>query len=142
MPALRDGADLDAALAALPDEVMQRRVRHIVTENARVQEAAEVLGAGRVADLAPLLDASHTSMRDDFEITAPTVDLAVETAREAGALGARMTGGGFGGCIIALVPTGRADAVAGAVAEAFAAAGYAAPRHFVGSPSRGAHRLV
>ena len=142
VPALRDVTDLDAALAALPDEVMQRRVRHIVTENARVLEAAEVLGEGRVADLAPLLDASHTSMRDDFEITASTVDLAVETAREAGALGARMTGGGFGGCIIALVPSGRADAVAGAVAEAFADAGFDAPRHFVGLPSRGAHRLV
>jgi galactokinase len=142
VPALRDVSDLDAALAALPDEVMQRRVRHIVTENARVLAAAEVLEAGRVSDLAPLLDASHTSMRDDFEITAPTVDLAVETARVAGALGARMTGGGFGGCIIALVPTGRADAVAGAVAEAFASAGYDAPRHFVGLPSEGAHRLA
>ena len=142
VPALRDVSDLDAALADLPDEVMQRRVRHIVTENARVLAAAEVLGAGRVRDLAPLLDASHTSMRDDFEITAPTVDLAVETARAAGALGARMTGGGFGGCIIALVPTGQADAVAEAVAEAFAAAGFDAPRHFVGLPSQGAHRLV
>ena len=97
-------------------------------------------GRGRVAELAPLLDASHTSMRDDFEITVPTVDLAVETARAAGAPGARMTGGGFGGCIIALVPTGRADAVAAAVADAFAAAGHAAPEHFVGVPSQGAHR--
>nr|WP_294694716.1 galactokinase [uncultured Friedmanniella sp.] len=142
VPALRDVTDLDAALAALPDEVMQRRVRHIVTENARVLAAAEVLDAGRVRELAPLLDASHTSMRDDFEITAPTVDLAVETARAAGALGARMTGGGFGGCIIALVPAGRTDTVAQAVAEAFAKAGYDAPRHFVGLPSRGAHRLT
>ncbi len=141
VPALRDVDDLDAALAALPDAVMQRRVRHVVTENARVQAAAEVLQAGRVPELAPLLDASHASMRDDFEITVATVDLAVETAREAGALGARMTGGGFGGCIIALVPTGRADAVAAAVAEAFAAAGHAAPQHFVGVPSRGAHRV-
>jgi galactokinase len=123
VPALRDVTDLDAALAALPEEV-----------------AAEVLQNGQVAELAPLLDASHTSMRDDFEITAPTVDLAVETARAAGALGARMTGGGFGGCIIALVPAGRADAVAAAVADAFDAAGYAAPQHFVGVPSQGAHR--
>ena len=69
--ALRDVTDLDAALAALPDDVMRRRVRHVVTENARVQEAAELLRAGRVADLAPLLDASHASMRDDFEITVP-----------------------------------------------------------------------
>ncbi len=141
LAALRDVPDLDAALAALPAEVMQRRVRHVVTENARVQTAAGVLQAGRVADLAPLLDASHASMRDDFEITVPTVDLAVDTARRAGALGARMTGGGFGGCIIALVPTGRADAVAAAVADAFSAAGHAAPQHFVGVPSQGAHRL-
>jgi len=140
VPALRDVGDLDAALAALPEDVMRRRVRHVVTENARVQAAAAVLQAGRVAELAPLLDASHASMRDDFEITVPTVDLAVETARAAGAVGARMTGGGFGGCIIALVPTGRADAVAAAIADAFAEAGYAAPQHFVGVPSQGAHR--
>ncbi|GAA1436506.1 galactokinase [Microlunatus lacustris] len=142
VPALRDVDDLDAALAALPEEVMRRRVRHVVTENARVQAAAAVLQRGQVAELAPLLDASHVSMRDDFEITAPTVDLAVETARAAGAVGARMTGGGFGGCIIALVPTGRADAVAAAVADAFAEAGFAPPQHFVGVPSRGAHRAV
>ena len=63
---------------------MRRRVRHVVTENGRVLAAADLLRAGRVADLAPLLDASHASMRDDFEITVPTVDLAVETARAAG----------------------------------------------------------
>ena len=95
--------DLDAALAELPDPVMRRRVRHVVTENARVVDAAKTLQAGRLADVAPLLDV-RTSMRDDFEITVPTVDLAVETARRAGALGARMTGGGFGGCILALIP--------------------------------------
>jgi galactokinase len=80
-------------------------------------------------------------MRDDFEITVPTVDLAVETAREAGALGARMTGGGFGGCIIALVPAGEADAVATRIGSAFADAGYGPPSHFVGLPSPGAGRL-
>ncbi|MFL6063785.1 MAG: galactokinase [Friedmanniella sp.] len=141
VPALRDVTDLDAALAQLPDPVMQRRVRHVVTEDARVEAAAEVLSAGRAADLAPLLDASHTSMRDDFEITVPTVDLAVETARAAGALGARMTGGGFGGCIIALVPSSRADAVASEVSAAFAGAGFGPPSHFVGLPSAGASRL-
>jgi galactokinase len=141
VPALRDVRDLDAALGRLPDEVMRRRVRHVVTENARVLEATEVLSAGRPHDLAPLLDASHVSMRDDFEITVPTVDLAVETAREAGALGARMTGGGFGGCIIALVPAGEADAVATRIGSAFADAGYGPPSHFVGLPSPGAGRL-
>ena len=66
--ALRDVANLDAALDQLPDPVIQRRVRHVVTENARVLEAVNVLRAGRIADLAPLLDASHASMRDDFEM--------------------------------------------------------------------------
>ena len=112
LAALRDVDDLDAALGRLADPVMRRRVRHVVTENDRVRQAAEVLRAGQIRALAPLLDASHASMRDDFEITVPPVDLAVEVARASGALGARMTGGGFGGCIIALVGTGEASGVA------------------------------
>jgi galactokinase len=139
--ALRDVTDLDDALDRLDDEVMRRRVRHVVTENARVLAAVEVLDEGRIADLAPLLDASHASMRDDFQITVPTVDLAVETARAAGALGARMTGGGFGGCIIALVPAGTSDPVADRIESAFTAAGFGTPAHFVGIPSAGARRV-
>jgi galactokinase len=141
LPALRDVGDLAAALDQLDDDVMQRRVRHVVTENARVQAAAEVLRASRVADLGPLLDASHASMRDDFEITVPTVDLAVESARAAGAIGARMTGGGFGGCIIALLPTGQSRAVTERIAADFASAGFGAPVGFVGVPSAGAGRV-
>jgi galactokinase len=141
VPALRDVSDLDAALAQLPDPAMKRRVRHVVTENARVLEAVNVLRAGRIADLAPLLDASHESMRDDFEITVPQVDLAVETARASGALGARMTGGGFGGCIIALVELGEGDRIGREIAESFAAAGYGRPVHFSAVPSGGAQRL-
>jgi galactokinase len=139
--ALRDVTDLNTALTKLPDPVMRRRVRHVVTENARVLEAAEVLQAGLFADLAPLLDASHTSMRNDFEITVPTVDLAVETARKAGALGARMTGGGFGGCIVALIRAGESDRVFQEVADAFADADFTAPAAFVAVPSTGAVRL-
>ena len=142
VPALRDVTDLEQALASLPDPVMRRRVRHVVTENARVLQAVAVLEAGRLSDLAPLLDASHSSMRDDFEITVPTVDLAVEAAREAGALGARMTGGGFGGCIIALVRVGAADTVAGHIAARFAAAGFRPPAHFAAHPSGGARRVT
>ena len=138
--ALRDVTDLDAALAELPDPVMRRRVRHVVTENGRVLEAAETLQAGRLADIAPLLDASHTSMRDDFEITVPTVNLAVETARRAGALGARMTGGGFGGCILALIPAGEFGGVFQEVTTAFAKAGFKAPAAFIAVPSAGAGR--
>jgi galactokinase len=139
--ALRDVTNLDAALEQLADPVIQRRVRHVVSENARVLEAVEVLRASRIADLAPLLDASHASMRDDFEITVPQVDLAVETARAAGALGARMTGGGFGGCIIALVQAGDVERVGSEIARSFADAGFRPPVHFAALPSAGAHRL-
>jgi galactokinase len=139
--ALRDVINLDAALEQLADPVIQRRVRHVVSENARVLEAVEVLRAGRIADLAPLLDASHASMRDDFEITVPQVDLASDTARAAGALGARMTGGGFGGCIIALVPAGEAERVGGEIVHSFAAAGFGQPMYFTAVPSAGARRL-
>ncbi len=139
--ALRDVTDLDAALARLDDPVTRRRVTHVVTENARVEQAADLLRQGRVADLGPLLDASHTSMRDDFEITVAQVDLAVEVARGHGALGARMTGGGFGGCIIALLEQGRADEVARTVQAAYSEAGYADPEYFVSVPASGAGRI-
>jgi galactokinase len=141
IPALRDVTDLDAALDQLPDPVLKRRVRHVVTENARVLEAADVLRAGRIADLAPLLDASHESMRDDFEITVPQVDLAVKTARASGAPGARMTGGGFGGCIIALVELGDSARIGEMIVESFGAAGYGPPVYFTAVPSTGAQRL-
>lgn len=142
IPALRDVTDLDDALSRLDDEVMRKRVRHVVTENSRTLEAYEVARKGRLADLAPLLDASHASMRDDYEITVDTVDLAVETARAAGALGARMTGGGFGGCIIALCRTGEGESIAREVAAAFAAAGHQAPEWFTATPAQGAGRLA
>ncbi|MCC2593076.1 galactokinase [Tessaracoccus sp. OS52] len=142
LPALRDITDLDAALAELDDEVMRKRVRHVVTENARTEEAFRVATGGRLADLAGLLDASHESMRLDYEITVPTVDLAVETARSAGALGARMTGGGFGGCIIALCHLGAGDGIGQEIAKAFATAGHGAPEWFIATPSPGAGRLA
>jgi galactokinase len=141
LAALRDVTNLAAALDALADPVIRRRVRHVVTENARVLQAVDVLRTGRIADLAPLLDASHASMRDDFEITVPQVDLAVDVARASGALGARMTGGGFGGCIIALVPAGKAEQMGGEIVRSFADAGYGPPAHFAALPSAGAQRL-
>ncbi|MDO5737024.1 MAG: galactokinase [Propionibacteriaceae bacterium] len=142
IPALRDVTDLDDALAKLDDEVMQKRVRHVVSENSRTLEAYELARQGRLADLAPLLDASHASMRDDYEITVDTVDLAVETAKAAGALGARMTGGGFGGCIIALCHTGSGETIAQEIAAAFAAAGHRSPEWFIATPAGGAGRLA
>ena len=141
VPALRDVTDLEEALSQLEDETLRKRVRHVVTENERVLQAFELAKRGDLPGLAPLLDASHASMRDDYEITVPTVDLAVEAARAAGALGARMTGGGFGGCIIAQTHAGEADGIGRAVAGAFAEAGYGTPEWFSATPAPGAGRL-
>ncbi len=140
VPALRDITDLDAALAQLP-ELIGRRVRHIVTENARVLGSVEALDGGDYARLGALMTASHASMRDDYEITETSVDLAVVTACAAGALGARMTGGGFGGCVLALVRAEQVDEVAAAVTAAFAEASLGVPVTFRGRPSAGARRL-
>lgn len=141
--ALRDVpvTGLDEALARLTDETMVRRVRHVVTENARVLEAVRLAKQGRLSDLAPLLDASHASMRDDFEITVATVDLAVEVAKDAGALGARMTGGGFGGCVIALCAQGEGQRIGSEIAEAFRLAEFRTPSWFTVTPAPGAGRL-
>jgi galactokinase len=134
---------LDApAFGELPD-VRRRRARHVVTENARVLAVAAILRAG--ADpraIGPLLTESHDSLRDDFEVTVPQLDLAVESALAAGAHGARMTGGGFGGCVLALVDTERLPAVTEGVASAFQEHGFAAPTSFLAHPSAGAERLA
>ncbi|MFG3553262.1 galactokinase [Micromonospora sp. NPDC047557] len=141
--ALRDVAvdQLDSALARLDDEETRRRVRHVVTEDQRVLDTVALLRAGRVRDIGPLLTASHVSMRDDFEITVPEIDTAVEAALSAGALGARMTGGGFGGCVLALVETDRVEAVAAAVTAAYAERGFTAPTTLPVLPAPGATRL-
>ncbi|MFG3419655.1 galactokinase [Micromonospora sp. NPDC048063] len=129
------------ALARLDDAETRRRVRHVVTEDQRVLDTVALLRAGKVREIGPLLTASHASMRDDFEITVPEVDTAVEAALSAGALGARMTGGGFGGCVLALVDAERADTVAAAVTTAYAERGFAAPGHVTALPGAGATRL-
>ncbi|MCK6065799.1 MULTISPECIES: galactokinase [Microbacterium] len=141
VPALRDLTvdDLPRAQQQL-DEVTFRRVRHIVTENQRVLDTVATLDADGPRAIGDLLTASHASMRDDFEISVPELDLAVETALKAGALGARMTGGGFGGAAIALLDAERVDSAASAVAAAFEAAGFRAPRTFTVTPSAGARR--
>jgi galactokinase len=143
VPALRDiTADgLDQALKQLDDDVMRRRVRHVVTEDQRVLDTVELLHSGRIREIGPLLTASHASMRDDFQITVAQVDVAVAAALTAGAHGARMTGGGFGGCVLALVDADRADAVTEAVTAAYAEHGFTAPTPFVAVPSAGATRL-
>lgn len=128
-------------LERLTDERVRRRARHVVTEIARVTATVEAVAAGDWASVGPLFAASHASMRDDFEISCPELDLAVSTAVEAGAVGARMTGGGFGGSSIALVPEERVAAVVTAVDVAFAQAGFRAPQHLVAEPS-GAAEVV
>lgn len=137
-----DVADLDDALARLGDDLLRRRVRHVVTENARVLDVVAALRAGEdPRGIGPTLTASHVSMRDDFEITVPEVDTAVTAALDAGAHGARMTGGGFGGCVLALVDAERVDPVLRAVRAAYAAADFRPPAAFVATAAEGARRL-
>ncbi|MEW1805293.1 galactokinase [Pseudarthrobacter sp. NPDC080039] len=141
--ALRDVEVADLAEAGgLLDEVTFRRVRHVVTENDRVLQTVELLGGPGPAAIGPLLDASHASMRDDFEISCPELDLAVDASRANGAIGARMTGGGFGGAAIALTPADSEQKVRDAVAKAFAEAGFKAPEIFTVSPAAGAMRIA
>lgn len=141
VPALRDLTVDDLPRAAeILDDVTFRRVRHIVTENQRVLDTVAALDADGPRAIGDLLTASHASMRDDFEISVPELDLAVDTALTAGALGARMTGGGFGGAAIALIPTERVPAATEAVHAAFAASGFRAPNVFTVTPSQGARR--
>lgn len=132
-------ADLEAALGRLSRE-QTACARHVITENARVLRTRELLASGRAMDVGPELTASHISLRDDFRVTVPQLDCAVDAALGAGARGARMTGGGFGGCTIALVESGGAAAISEAIDVAFAAAGFTAPEHFLATPSAGAHR--
>ncbi|WP_051179221.1 galactokinase [Nocardia concava] len=141
VPSLRDVPDA-AEANRLADRVLRRRARHVITENARVLRIAEQLRSGADPRLiGSVLTAGHASLRDDFEVSAPRLDLAVDTALAAGAHGARLTGGGFGGSVIALVDRDHIDAVRIAVREAFANKGFDAPRDFTATPSAGAHRL-
>jgi galactokinase len=116
-----DDRPLDAMLERLPSP-LDRRVRHVVTENARVREAVVALGAKDDAKLGDLLNASHRSLRDDYEVSTPELDRLVELATTAGALGARLVGGGFGGSIIALGRRGSARELAARVIDRSAGA--------------------
>jgi galactokinase len=143
---LREVDDV-AALAVLDDgtaegDVMLRRARHIVTEDARVLDVVATLrGDGDVRAIGPVLTAGHASLREDFQISTDLLDLVVDAAVEAGAYGARMVGGGFGGSAIALVDTERLDEVTAAIVQRFTASAPAPPRTFVAVPSAGARRL-
>jgi galactokinase len=136
---LRDVTSL-AALGRLTDPVLRRRARHVITENARVEQTVALLTGGGLAGVGPVLLASHASLAGDFEVSWPEADVAVDAAMAAGALGARMMGGGFGGSVIALVPAGE-RAVGAAVTAEFARRGWPPPAFFPAQPSAGAFRL-
>ncbi|UWX97519.1 galactokinase [Arthrobacter zhaoxinii] len=131
-----EGTSLDGL-----DEETRKRVRHVTAENQRVLQVVEELRADNVRGIGELLTASHVSLRDDFEVSCPELDLAVDTALAAGALGSRMTGGGFGGSAIALIRQEDEAEVRAAVLAAFAAQGFAEPALFTVLPADGAGRV-
>jgi len=138
--ALRDVApnDLERYKAKLPD-LVYRRCRHIVTENARVLEAERALNAGDPVACGRAMNASHDSMRDDFEITCKEIDILAGLAQATkGVFGSRMTGGGFGGCTVSLVEAGAVEAVTQTLIEGYRIATGLDADVFVCSPSEGA----
>jgi galactokinase len=144
VPSLRDVTDL-GSVDLLADPVLRRRARHVVADNQRVLSVVSLLRSGSpdaYQQVGRLLTEAHASLRDDFEISWPEADVAVASALDAGALGARMIGGGFGGSVLALVPSALHDAVREAVARAFAARSWTAPEFLDAVPSDGARRLT
>jgi galactokinase len=121
--------------------LLGRRARHVFTENVRVSKAAALLRADLAKDLGPLLNASHASLRDDFDVSAPELDVAVDAANEAGALGARMVGGGFGGSALVLATSEGASEVFRGVQNAYAKQDWPEPAIFPVCPSQGARRF-
>ena len=151
VPALGVLTDL-RVLDRLSDPLLRRRARHVITDSARAREIAAALqgpGAVDAAGNAPkmypfigkLLVEGHASLRDDFEVSWPEADVTVGTAIAAGAYGAKMIGGGFGGSVLALVPTGYAGTVRTAVTETFTARGWTPPEFLDAVPSPAARRL-
>ncbi|MEU6005880.1 galactokinase [Streptomyces sp. NPDC047453] len=143
--ALRDipYGGLDAALADLAgEEEVARLVRHVVTENGRAERVVSLLESGDIRSIGPILTEGHASLRDDFRVSCPELDLVVDTALASGALGARMTGGGFGGSAIVLAESSDVPALTKAIEQSFTDAGHGTPRVFEAVPSAGARRLA
>jgi galactokinase len=141
---LRELTNLEE-LARLTDPVLRRRAHHVVTDNQRVFDVVALLRAGPGAGTYPkigwLLVQAHLSLRDDFEVSWPEADATVDAALAAGALGARMIGGGFGGSVLVLVPAAAAGAVRAAIAVDFARHGWPEPGFLEAVPSASARRL-
>jgi len=138
---LRQVTDRPDQVEVLADAGLRRRARHVVSENRRVLEAVALLRRGALAEVGPLLTQAHASLRDDFEVSWPEADVAVDAATAAGALGARMMGGGFGGSALALVPEDQRDSVEAAIADAYARRNWRQPAISAAVPSHGATRI-
>jgi galactokinase len=146
VPALRDATlqqleDLQPQL----DDVLYRRARHVISENDRTQEAAKSFTAGYWSRTGELMVASHLSLRDDFEVSCPELDLLVELALELGVakgvFGSRMTGGGFGGCTVTLARKAAVPEIARTIYGKYLGRTGIAPSIYVSRPARGAHIL-
>ena len=135
-------SDLESALDRLGEDQLVRRTRHVVTENQRVLDTAVALDADDWATVGELMTAAHASIRDDFQASCVELDIAVDMLLDAGALGARMTGGGFGGAAIALVATDEVEAATRNVRSVFADNGFKPPHIFTVLPSAGATRIA
>lgn len=140
LAALRDASP--AQVATLSDERLRRRAEHVVTEIQRVTDVVALLEAQRPAEIGALLTASHESLRDDYEVSSPELDATVDAALSAGALGARMVGGGFGGCAIVLCRIDDQTGVRQHVQEAYDRRGWRAPTITTPEPSPGAHKVA
>ena len=143
VPSLRHLTSKDLPKAKeLLDDVTFRRVRHVVTENERVLQTIARLKKQGPKAIGDLMYASHISMRDDFEISVAELDEAVSVAEAFGAIGARMTGGGFGGAAIALVPSELIEEITIAIRYAFKQRGFIEPTIFSVTAADGAHRIA
>ncbi|MHB8294857.1 MAG: galactokinase [Acidimicrobiales bacterium] len=129
-------------LHEIGDDEVRKRARHVVSEMERVEQAVAALRAGDLGRLGRLMSASHESLRDDYAVSCEELDVAVDALMGSGALGARMTGAGFGGSVIGLVPTEDRAGATAAVVGAFASHGWAAPKVFFTTPARGAERVL
>ena len=135
-------AEFDAIASAIPDPVERRRARHAVYENNRTLEAVKALEANDVKRFGELMNASHVSLRDDYEVTGPELDTLAELAwQQDGVLGSRMTGGGFAGCTVSIVRDAAIPAFEKNVGDAYAAKIGYAPSFYVANIADGARRL-
>jgi galactokinase len=137
---LRDVHD-PATVELIEDPILRARARHVVSENARVLEVVELLRGGRLPEVGPQLVASHDSLRDDYGVSSPALDRVVDSALDLGALGARLTGAGLGGCVIALVERPAVSRITAGVQKALADKGSPVTDVRVVHASSGAHRV-